>query len=130
MRVELALARHLEPQLDPLIADRFYAMHLPPDPDAWPAVTYSRISAVNIRDLDGVAYRQARIQYTCWARSLGQSQDIAVIIADMDSYRGVLEGIAVLDVRAANIVDHYVAETKPELYYTEVDLIIKFKGGE
>lgn len=130
MRVEVALLSKLDPLLQPLTDMRIYALSLPQEaPWPGPTVTYSRVSTVDVRDLDGVAYKRARIQYSCWDTSWGKVITLAAKIRELEGFCGTLPGgIEVVDIVVANETDLYVPDVK--LYHVPIDLIVTFKGGE
>ena len=65
-----------QPALTALISERIYPVQLP-DEVVLPAVTYKRISTVPDVDLEDVGIRQARFEFSCWAKSYLATLDVA-----------------------------------------------------
>ena len=66
-----------QPAISAIIPSRLYAERLPQKPTL-PAMTYSLISAVRVRDLSGPAYKsRSRVSFSCWATTQQGAYELA-----------------------------------------------------
>jgi hypothetical protein len=85
------LVAHLLQQstLTDLVSSRVYPQKLPQNPKL-PALTYSQVSAVRVRELSGPAYKaRRRISIHCWATTYKAAHELAGVVRQiLDPFDG------------------------------------------
>jgi hypothetical protein len=129
MPIEAALVAYIKTvaEITSLIgtggACRIYPLKLPQNPD-YPAVTYQVISSPRHHDIE-VAY--PRIQYTSFARTYGQTKELADLIRlHLQRLKGVLSGASIKQIEYINSVEFYQDDT--QIYYIPQDFKIIYEG--
>lgn len=125
MTIEAALRNYLLsiPELTAQIGNRIYPMVLP-QPPVFPAVTYSKISSSNVRDLSGISFYLTRIQFTCWSESYGQAKAIAESLRKpLECYKGTMGEFHIIDSQSVNEID--LSQPDSGLYQVPVDVLIQ-----
>lgn len=126
-RIETLFRSHLlaHPGLSGIVGNRIYMIARPGN-SALPAITLHLISNLDQRDLDDVAYMQARIQVSCWATSYGHAKAVPdEIRAAVGTFRE-LPGI--IDAEVVYERENYDGEAT--IYHVPVDVLIKYDQNE
>lgn len=95
---------------------RIYPEKLPQKPTL-PALTYSQVSAVRVRDLSGPAYKaRRRISFSCWGTTHAQAHAVAEILRQtLDDFYGTSWG----DV----VVGHVMLDNEFDLFDEEAGTV-------
>jgi hypothetical protein len=106
-----------------LIGNRCYPDSLPQSV-TYPALTYSEVSGVRVRDLDGPTGRaRLRISIHSWAETSMQREQLAdAVRTALDGYAGAMEGTSVGNVICENEFNIY--EPDVPVYRKVQDYII------
>ena len=93
MITEMVAWLNRQSALDALVDGRIYPEKLPQKPTL-PALSYSQVSAVRVRDLSGPAYKaRRRISFSCWASThLAAHQLAEVLRQTLDDFYGTSWG--------------------------------------
>lgn len=118
------------PGIQALVGDRIHHMNLPQNP-VYPAVTVRVISDVGERDLSGLARSRARVEFSCWDRTLKGAESVALAVdeAFQDFAGRMAEAINVLDSEA--IPQEHLYDDELKVYQVPVDVLIRYRveGG-
>jgi hypothetical protein len=106
-----------------LVVERCYPDILPQNV-TYPAITYSQVSGVRVRDLDGPTGRaRLRISIHSWSADYGQAHQLAdAVRAALDGYVGAVENTSVGNVILDNELD--IFEEEVPAYRVIQDFII------
>ena len=122
-RIETVFRQHLlaHPGLTAIVGSRIYMIARPGN-SALPAITLHLISNLDQRDLDDVAYMQARIQVSCWTTTWGDAKALpGEIRAAVETFR---EFPGIIDAEVVYEREDYDGEAT--IYHVPVDVLIKY----
>jgi RNase P/RNase MRP subunit POP5 len=95
-----------------LVGQRVYPEQLPQKPTL-PAITYSQVSAVRVRDLSGPAGKaRRRISFSCWATTHDMAHQVAdALRQSIDPFYGDMHGASIHSIILENEFDLFEEET-------------------
>lgn len=136
VRPRQALYAHLRADqgVQAIVGDRIYHRHAPLDTKKPLIVIWPTISDVPIRDLNGVAYRRARLQVTAMAADDNKSRDAQpkaeaaakAVISAVEGFSGMMAGA--LNVILATVDnDRQIDQEGVDEIHHHVDVIITYK---
>lgn len=127
-----ALYAHLraDPGVQAAVGDRVYQWRVPAGAQKPLLVIYPPISRTRVRDLDGVAYWEQRLQITAMGATQLQAEAAAkAAMSAIEDFQGVMAGaVYVIDARVDS--DQQIDQDDVDEIHHHVDVVVRYKGVE